>query len=131
MRLLGKLAMGASLLLTSCVSAADTFPINQQARDIGQVQIHFRRTGSSGPVTVKMPDGEVLKGEYHVANQGGVAMAFAGGETATGIAEGGGNVQFVAYGPKTELLCQGWSSAFGHGSGRCQTEDGAVWAVDW
>jgi hypothetical protein len=40
-----------------------------------------------------------------------------------------GPVQFVARGPKTQMLCRGMSNPMGHGNGECQTYDGAVWAI--
>jgi hypothetical protein len=78
-----------------------------------------------------MPDGEVLKGEWRVAFSGGVGMAFAGGQSASALAVGDGNVQFVAHGPTTEMLCRGESSPFGHGTGKCETYEGALWTVSW
>jgi hypothetical protein len=55
----------------------------------------------------------------------------AGGQPANFAALGDGPVQFVANGPKTQMLCRGVSSPFGHGNGRCETYDGALWAVSW
>jgi len=78
-----------------------------------------------------MPTGEVLKGHYNVARDGGLAMAFSGGKTATAIGIGSGGVQFVARGPSTEILCRGSVSIGGHGNGECQTVEGAVWAVSY
>jgi hypothetical protein len=34
-------------------------------------------------------------------------------------------------GPKTQMLCRGNSTTMGHGSGECQTFEGAVWAISW
>jgi len=78
-----------------------------------------------------MADGEVLTGEYRVAFGAAEGFAFSGVHSASSIVIGEGPLQFVARGPKTEVLCRGTSSPFGHGSGQCQTYDGAVWAISW
>ena len=118
--------------LQACTSTADIFPLNASARAIGDPDIKFVREGiDQGPVTATMPDGEVLHGHYHVARDGGMVMAFSGGQIATAIGEGGGGVQFVLRGPRTEMLCRGSVSFGGHGNGECQTEDGALWAVSY
>lgn len=119
-------------ILFGCADTADTFPLNDAARQIGRLKISFVRTGlGTGPVTITMPDGEILTGTWRVAFSGAVGMAFSGGRSATAIGVGDGNVQFVASGPKTEILCRGVSSPFGHGTGECQTYEGASWTVSW
>jgi hypothetical protein len=119
-------------LLCGCTDTADTFPMNDAARRIGRLQVSFVRTGvGRGPITITMPDGEIATGTWRVAFDGGVGMAFSGGKSATALAIGNGNVQFVAHGPTTEILCRGTSSPFGGGSGECQTYEGAVWGVSW
>jgi hypothetical protein len=122
----------AAGVVVGCAASADTFPLNDAAKRLGPVQVSYARTGTgSGPVTITMADGEVLKGRYRVAFGGGEAFAFSGGSSATALVITDGPVQFVASGPKTQMLCRGTSSAFGHGSGQCQTYEGAVWAVSW
>ena len=127
--------LGAAVLavaLAGCADSADVFPLNAAAKQLGPVNVSFVRTGMGrGPVTITMADGEVLTGEWRVASSGGMAFAFSGGQSATAMAVGSGNVQFVARGPKTEMLCRGDASAFGHGNGQCQTYEGALWAVSW
>jgi hypothetical protein len=118
--------------IAACTSTADSFPLNQAAQSIGDLQISFVREGTDrGPVTITMPNGEVLKGHYLVARESTLAMAFSGGQSATAIGLGDGNFQFVARGPKTEMLCRGSVTLGGHGSGECQTVDGALWTVDY
>jgi len=124
-------ALGLALL-AGCADTADTFPLNDAARKIGRPKVDFVRTGvGRGPVTITMPDGEVLTGTWRVAFGGAVGMGFSGGSSSTAIVVGDGNVQFVASGPKTEILCRGTSSPFGHGTGECQTYEGALWTVSW
>jgi hypothetical protein len=126
------LAFAALGLLAACTDNADVFPLNDAAHKIGDPKIEFVRQGTdSGPVTITMPNGELLHGHYSVARNGGMAMAFSGGRTATAIDVGDGGVQFVARGPSTELLCRGSVSFGGHGNGKCQSVEGAIWAVSY
>jgi hypothetical protein len=118
--------------LLGCADTADTFPLNAAAKQLGPVKVTFERTGvGRGPVTITMADGEVLTGEYRVAFGTSAAFAFSGAHSASALLIGDGPVQFVATGPKTQVLCRGSSTTMGHGSGQCQTYDGAVWAVSW
>ena len=118
--------------LGGCAGTVDTFPMNEGAKALGPIKASFVRTGmGSGPVSITMADGEILKGTYRVAFGGGEAFAFSGAHSATALVITGGPVQFVATGPKTQLLCRGTSSTMGHGSGQCQNYEGAVWAISW
>jgi hypothetical protein len=117
---------------TGCTDTADVFPMNTAAQQLGPVQASFVRTGAGrGPITIKMADGEVLTGEYRVAFNGAVGTVFSGQKSASAIVIGDGPVQFVARGPRTQMLCRGNSSTMGHGNGECQTFEGAVWAISW
>lgn len=125
-------ALAALIGLSSCADTADNFPLNEAAKQIGSLKISFDRTGvGSGPVTITMPDGEILKGQYRVAFGSAEGMAFSGSKSATALVISDGPVQFVASGPKTQILCRGTSSPMGHGSGQCQTFEGALWAISW
>src|SRR5208282_846039 len=125
MRLFHSGFLAAAVGLSACAGSADVFPLNDEAKKLGPVKATFERTGmGSGPVTITMADGEVLTGEYHVAFGGGVGMSFAGGQSATTLLITDGPVQFVATGPKTQILCRGTSSTAGHGNGQCQSVDG-------
>jgi hypothetical protein len=118
--------------LAACTDTADIFPMNDAGEHLGPIRASFVRTGiGSGPVTITMADGEVLEGRYRVAFGGGEAFGFSGGQSASALVITDGPVQFVATGPKTQILCRGSSSTMGHGSGQCQTYEGAVWAVSW
>lgn len=121
-----------AVLLGSCSDSADVFPMNAAAKSYGPIKASFVRTGTGqGPVTITMADGEVLTGEYRVAFGSSVEFAFSGTHSASAIVIGDGPVQFVATGPKTQILCRGTSSTMGHGNGECQTYEGAVWAISW
>jgi hypothetical protein len=118
--------------LSGCAGTADSFPLNKAAQQTGPLQISFIRTGiGRGPVTIVMPDGEILKGEWRVNSSISEGFAFSGGQTASSLVVGGGSIEFVTTGPKTQILCRGDTGGAGHGNGECQTADGALWAIDW
>jgi len=122
------------LALGACAveDTADVFPLNAEAKSAGPVTATFVRTGTGrGPVTIRMGDGEILRGEYRVAFNSSTTTAFSGPYWANATEIGDGPVQFVATGPKTQILCRGFSSTLGHGNGKCQTFDGALWAISW
>jgi hypothetical protein len=134
MATLSRLGLIAAMVcaVSACTDTADTFPMNAAAKQLGPIQASFVRTGTgTGPVTITMADEEVLKGRYRVAFGGGEAFGFSGGQSESALVITDGPVQFVASGPKTQILCRGRSSTMGHGSGQCQTYEGAVWAVSW
>ena len=85
-----------------------------------------------------MADGEVVAGEYRVAFGESVGFLGSVGQVPPSLYVTAlfslcvirdGPVQFVARGPKTQMLCRGMSNPMGHGNGKCQTYDGAVWAI--
>jgi hypothetical protein len=124
--------LAAALISGACTDTADVFPLNAAAHDLGPVKVSFARTGvGRGPVTITMADGEELKGEYRVAFGGAAGMTFSGTRSSTALLISDGPVQFVATGPKTQMLCRGTSSTMGHGNGECQTYDGALWTMSW
>jgi hypothetical protein len=116
----------------SVTDTADVFPMNAAAQRLGPVEASFVRTGSGrGPVTIHMADGEVLTGEYRVAFGSSTGTTFSTTWSGSAIVVREGPVQFVARGPKTQILCRGTSTPLGHGNGECQTYEGAVWAISW
>jgi hypothetical protein len=128
-----------TLLLGACTDVAQMTPINDQAAKLGAPTVEFVRQGiGRGPVTVTMPDGEVLHGRYQVIQNGaigfGSGFAFGpGGSTyATGSTVtmgGGGAVMVSASGDRgTVMTCQGEAS-FGHGGGVCRTLKGAEYQM--
>jgi hypothetical protein len=133
LRLLMTVAILVSLSASvSCSDTADVFPMNEAAHRLGPVRASFVRMGvGRGPVTITMADGEILTGEYRVAFGGDVGVAFLGTKSASALIIKDGPVQFVASGPKTQMLCRGTSTPMGHGNGECQTYEGALWAISW
>lgn len=113
---------------------ADRFPLNDQAKAMGPLNVQFTRTGSGfAPVTVTMVDGEVLHGTARPIFSGGVAEGYAfgphGGASFTDVAVGPGTMQMVLSGPRTQMLCRANVTPFCQGTGECRTYDGAAWTV--
>lgn len=130
----------ALICLNGCTKNADMFPLNEAAQQLGPVKATYVDTGtSSGPVKITLGSGEVLKGEYRVAFGSAQGFSFNNINTPYGTASDSssalvitdGPVQFVAAGPKTQILCRGMDSTMGHGNGECQTFGGALWALSW
>ena len=120
------------LTLGACSDTADVFPLNPVAQHLGPVKASFVRTGvGRGPITITMADGEELKGEYRVASAAQSEWHFPELIQVPLLIIGDGPVQFVATGPRTQMLCRGTSSTMGHGNGECQTYEGALWAISW
>lgn len=130
MRLIVVIALGA--VCAGCSDTGRSFPLDDASLAAGVPKFEFVRQGlGHGPVTVTMPDGEVLQGEYQVTNNDAVGVAFAGGHMATAIASGSGRpVAVNATGPRgTILTCDGTLDIAGHGSLICQTNRGTRYRV--
>jgi hypothetical protein len=81
----------ASSLLCACTDQARVYPLDPAAMQAGVPKIEFVRRGlGHGPVTVTMPDGEILQGEYQVTENAAVGLGIAGAHTATAVAFGSG-----------------------------------------
>ena len=107
------------------------FPANSEAQAAGVPKIQYTSTGlGRGPVTVTMPDGEVLTGQFEVAQGGASATAFGPhGTTSSAFAmSGGGNFYAAATAPHTSIICEG-NVSFGHGGGICRTTAGAIFQI--
>lgn len=132
-------AVGLALLLCACTDTGQMTPLNDQAVKLGTPKFEFVRQGvSHGPITVTMPDGEVLHGGYQVIQGGavgfgsGTAFGPGGAAYATGssvVMTGGGAVMISASGDRgTIMTCRGETS-FGHGGGTCGTVTGAEYQM--
>jgi len=135
------------LALTSCAATATLYPANDAATKMGPLQATITRTGTgSGPITVTLPDGEVLNGRYSVNVGGSMGFGSLYGSVygANGYASGsafsstymvpnssGGAADLM--GPKgttahCEFMNNNWS---GHGNGACQLSNGATYRVQY
>jgi hypothetical protein len=122
----------AAGLCAGCADQARIYLLDPAAMQAGTPKIEFVRQGlGRGPVTVTMPDGEILRGEYQVTENAAVGFGFAGGRTATAIGYGSGRpVVISATGDRGTILnCEGTADVGGHGSGICQTSQGHRYRV--
>jgi hypothetical protein len=95
-------------------------------------KIEFVRQGiGRGPVTVTMPDGEILKGEYQITENAAIGVGLSGARTATAIGYGSGRpVVISATGERGTIMnCEGAADIGGHGSGVCETNKGGKYRV--
>jgi len=64
-----------ALVVGGCTATAEVGALNDKARQVGLPKMEFVKQGTGGgPVTVTMPDGEVLHGRYGVATDGVVGI---------------------------------------------------------
>jgi hypothetical protein len=79
------------LIVCSCTGTARVYPLNDAAGSGVMPKITFVKQGlGRGPMTVTMPDGVTLQGEYQVTENASLGFAFARGVTATGVGLGSG-----------------------------------------
>jgi hypothetical protein len=122
------------LTLTACSynDSARVYPLDPAAMQAGTPKIDFERHGTGrGPVTVTMPDGEILHGEYQVTEDAAVGIGFAGTHAATAIGYGSNRrVVISATGDHGTIMnCDGTADIDGHGSGTCETSRGFKYRV--
>jgi hypothetical protein len=84
-----------------------------------------------GPVTITMPDGEILRGEYQVTENATIGMGFSGIYSATAIGYGSNRrVAVNAVGARgTIMTCDGTLDISGHGTLVCKTNHGTRYRV--
>jgi opacity protein-like surface antigen len=126
----------AAALLAGCARTADVVPLDDAATAAGIPKIDMTLYGTGyGPVTVTMPDGEVLTGHYQLSLSG---MVSSGSATATGSSGSAtvsgsaiampttGSFVLQAVGNHgTSISCRGEAGGLGHGSTVCVTNHGA------
>ena len=125
-------ALIALALLCACTDQARVYPMDQAALQAGVPKIEFVRQGlGHGPVTITMPDGEILKGEYQVTENASVGIGIAGTHMATAVAYGSGRpVVISAKGNRGTIVnCEGSADIDGHGSGICRDSHGTSYRV--
>jgi len=134
------IALIGLLVLVACARSADVMPLNEAANAVGIPKFDMVLYGTGhGPVTVTMPNGEVLTGHYLLMIGGAVATGFgtAVGPRGTSMATGTSTIMpmqspFVlqAVGDRgTTIACQGTAGGMGHGSMTCTTNHGAQYQV--
>ena len=137
----GWLAMAAPLLVcAACSRTAEMVPLNDAANALGIPRLDATLYGTGyGPVTVTMPNGEVLNGHYRLIMGGSVTTASATAYTPRGSAFATGtavstpiNNPFTAQAVGnrgTSMICQGSGGGMGHGDAVCTTNSGAQYQM--
>lgn len=141
------LGCAAALMLGGCVTHPDVYPANDAARALGVLRFELTKTGTgSGPFSITMPDGEVLKGRYSVNVGGAVGFGslygsvYGSGGYASGSAFSTSTMFAMsnpavgdAIGPKgTTAHCEVISNSYsGRGNGVCQISNGALYRVQF
>ena len=127
--------------LSACARDADMIPLNDQATALGVPKMDLTLYGTGyGPVTMTMPDGEVLRGHYFLALEGKVATGSAvvvspRGKVTTANSTAvetpiNNPLTLQAVGDRgTTINCQGSAGGTGHGYTVCQTNHGAQYQM--
>ena len=135
----------AMLLLCSCVSSARLYPANEGATPLGVLEATYQDNGlGRGEITIPLPDGEVLKGEYStvdgsaygfgavygsVYGTGGAAYGSATG-TSFGIAGSSPGIASLFGSKGTSMQCEYFvNSMTGSGGGACKDSKGRLWRL--
>lgn len=139
MRILGGIL--AAMALAGCVSSVQTYAANDEARALGKLDVKITMYGTgSGPMSITMPDGEVLSGRYSIIVGGSTsygslyATAYGTGGVASGSAFGSSSIMSNsspgvadAQGQTHTAHCEVMNNNIsGHGNGVCEIQPGGA-----
>jgi hypothetical protein len=113
----------STIALCGCTERGPLYPLDQTSAQAGSPVVEFTRRGmGSGPVTVTMPNGEILHGEYRVTENAAMVMGFSGSHVSTAVGYGSGRPVVVqaTSDSGTVMTCEGSADIGGHGSGICE-----------
>jgi hypothetical protein len=134
------------IFLPACTSTkhARLYPFNELASQTGVLQAEYLDSGmGGGQVTITMPDGEILNGEYSTVDNSTVGFgsiytsvygtggsAFGSG-SATSFSVPGSSPGIASfYGTNgTMMQCEYFVSRSGKGGGACKSADGALYRL--
>jgi hypothetical protein len=128
------------LISSGCSMNAKLYPVNDIAQPTGLLEAkYFPVSAGSANVTIEMPDGEILEGQFTLiegptANFGSI-LAAEGNASAVGVSGGttsGGKFPGVGtlIGDRgTRMDCEFNRSSFGGGVGACLTTTGALYRL--
>jgi len=135
----------AFMLLAGCTMTARLYPVNELAIPTGVLVAKYKSYGTQrGEMTVALPSGEILTGEYSVVSGGSIGLGnvygqvYGQGQVTSGYAtsnsfsiSGSGQGMASLFGDKgTVMTCEFLNNNFsGHGHGGCQTSTGALYRV--
>jgi hypothetical protein len=123
------------------------YPANDVAATSGVLTLEYVSRGTgAGPITIVMPNGETMQGEYTIVRGGGVgfgsifATVYGPQGSASGVATstshdipGGSPGVASLFGDRgTSMQCEFYNDNIsGHGYGACRSSNGAVWRLQY
>ncbi len=134
----------SSLIFLSCSKQARMYPVNDIASQTGVLKAKYIDSGSGGgKISLTMPDGEILKGEYTTVDQSVVGFgsiyksvyvsgdALGTGSTPAVSISGSHSGMVAMFGNRgTMMQCEyyvgGWA---GNGKGACKSSSGAIYRL--
>ena len=141
------LPMFVLLFLVACAKHARLYPVNDLASTTGVLKAKYIDTGAGyGEITIVMPDGETLSGEYTtgrainlnfgnlLSNVYGTEEGAFGTGTATVLRLQGTNPGIATlYGDRGTLMqCEYFiGNLAGKGRGACKKNDGSLYRVEF
>lgn len=139
--------VAACLALSGCAGTAELYPANDIARGLGPLTAELTKAGmGSGPASLRLPNGEVLRGRYSVDVGGstGFGSLYASVYGAGGYAAGSGFGSAFAIPNSnpgmadlvgtsgTTAHCEFVSSSWtGHGNGVCELSNKALYRMQF
>lgn len=139
------LLLALTVALNGCTMSARLYPVNDLAASTGVLIAKYKSYGTQrGEMTVTLPSGEILNGEYSVVSGGSIGFGnvygqvYSQGHVATGYAtsnsfsmSGSGKGMASLFGDKGSVMtCEFLANNFsGHGHGGCKTSAGALYRV--
>ena len=121
------------------------YPVNDGAISTGVLRIEYQDNpfAYGGPATIRMPDGEVLSGEYMTADQSVIgfgniyASVYSGAQSAYGTsfssvtASPGSSPGIISlFGNRgTSMQCEYFVNRSGGGAGACKSSRGALYRL--
>ena len=140
-------ALLAVIALGGCAQTGHLYPANAEASATGVLEAHYKAYGTGhGELTIAMPDGEVLNGEYTIVRQGAIGFgsiiasvsgpggsAYGSGFASGYAMEGGSPGMASVYGTKgTSMQCEFYNDNWsGHGYGGCRSSTGALYRLQY
>jgi len=135
------------LFLTACTKNARLYPVNDLAKTTGVLKAKYSDSGTGhGEMTIVMPDGEALRGEYTTGrainlNFGNILSNVYGTEgdafgtgTSTVLRLQGSNPGIATlYGDRgTKMQCEYFvGNRAGKGRGACKKNDGSLYRLQF
>jgi hypothetical protein len=132
-------AFAVAALLAGCASTTNLYPENDIALKCGPLKGTLMKYGvGSGPISITMPDGEVLTGQYTMNLGGAVGFGstYGGGRSTfstASVTPMGSTIEADLSGPKgTTMRCELRNNNLtARGNGECRASNGAAYRVQY